>query len=96
MKVLDGALDAVGDDHRPRFAADLALGQHLIVEAIHHDLGLDADCVVVTLDETPEILPGFLDVEHRVVLHANPIHEPPTSIRYTPLSEAMFLPCVID
>ncbi len=69
MEVLDGPLDPVGDDHRPRSAADLAMGQDLVVEVVHHDLGLEADRVVVALDEAPQLLPGLLDVELRVVLH---------------------------
>ena len=69
MEVLDRALDAVGDDHRPRLAADLVLREHLRVEVVDHDLGLEADRVVVALDEAPQLLLGLLDVELRVVLH---------------------------
>ena len=39
--------------HRPRLAADLVPRKHLLVEVVHHDLGLEADRVVVALDEAP-------------------------------------------
>ena len=51
VKVLERALDPVGDHHRSRIAADLVLGQHLFVEVVHHDLGPETDRVVVALDE---------------------------------------------
>jgi len=35
---------------------------------VHHDLGLEADGVVVAFDETPQFLPGLVRVELRVVL----------------------------
>ena len=49
----------------------------------------------------PGQLQSDLGAKHRLLpghrrLLANPIHEPPTSIRYTPLSEATLLPCAID
>ena len=66
--VLDRALDPVGDHHRPRLAADLVLGQHLLVEVVHHDLGLEADRVVVALDEAAQLLLRLVHVELRVVL----------------------------
>ena len=69
VKVLDGALDAVGDHHGPRLAADLALREHLVVEVVHHDLGLEADGVVVPLDKAPQLLLGSFGVELRVVFH---------------------------
>ena len=68
MEVLDRAFDPVGDHHRPRLAADLVLGQHLLVEVVHHDLGLEADRVVVALDVAPQLLLRLVDVELRVVL----------------------------
>ena len=69
MEVLDRALDPVGDDHRPGFAADLAMGQHLRMEVIHHDLRLEADRVVISLDVAPQLLAGPFRVELGVVLH---------------------------
>ena len=69
MEVLEGALDAVGDHHRPRLAADLVLRDDLLVEVVDHDLGLEADRVVVALDVATELLLHLLDVELRVVLH---------------------------
>ena len=49
--VLDRALDAAGDHHRPRRAADLALRQHLVVEVVDHDPGLEPDRGVAALHE---------------------------------------------
>ena len=69
MEVPDGALDAVGDDHRPRLAADPVLGDDLLVEVVDHDLGLEADRVVVALDEAPQLLLRLAGVELGVVLH---------------------------
>ena len=69
VEVLDRALDAVRDHHRPRPAADLVPGGDLLVEVVHHDLGLEADRVVVAFDEAPQFLSRLLDVELRVVLH---------------------------
>ena len=68
MEVLDRQLDAVGHDHRARLAADLVLGQHLLVEVVDHDLGLQADRVIVALDEAPQLLLGPPDVVLGVVL----------------------------
>ena len=67
VEVLDRALDPVGDHHRPRLAADPVLRKRLREEVIHHDLGLEADRVVVALDEAPQLLPRLVDVELRVV-----------------------------
>ena len=69
VEVLDRALDPVGDHHGARVAADLVLGEDLLVEVVDHDLGLQADGVVVALDEAPQLLLRLLDVELRVVLH---------------------------
>ncbi len=68
VEVLDGALDAAGDHHRPRLAADLLLGEHLLVEVVDHDLGLQPDGVVVALHVAPELLLRLLRVELRIVL----------------------------
>ncbi len=67
--VLDRTLDAVGHHHRPRRAADLALRQHLVVEVIDHDLGLEPDSVIAALHEAPQLPLRLLDVELRIVLH---------------------------
>ena len=59
MEVLDRALDAVGDHHHPRRAADLFLGDDLLVEVVDHDLGLGADRVVGALDERRSFFCAF-------------------------------------
>ena len=69
VEILDRPLDAVGDHHRPRLSADLALGEHLLVEVIHHDFGLEADRMVVPLHEPAQLLLRLLHVELGVVLH---------------------------
>ena len=58
----------LGDDHRARLAADLVQRQHLLVEVIHHDLGLQVDGVVMALHVVAELLLRALGVELRVVL----------------------------
>ena len=67
--VLDCPLDAVGDHHRPRLAADFVLRQHLVVEVIDHDLGFEPNRVVAALDEAAQFLLGLIDVELWVFLH---------------------------
>ena len=67
--VLDRALDAVGDHHRPCRAADLVLRQHLVVEVVDHDLGLEADRVVAPLHEAAQLPLRLAGVELRVVLY---------------------------
>ena len=70
MEVLDRALEPVVVRNIARaYAIDLLLGQHLLVEVVDHDLGLEADRVVVPLDIAPELLAGLPDVELTVVLH---------------------------
>ena len=69
MVVLDRPLDAVGDHHRPGRAADLVLRQHLVVEVVDHDLGLEPDRVVAPLDEAAQLLLRLPDVELRVLLY---------------------------
>ena len=68
MEVLERSLDARADDHRAGLAADLVEREHLLVEVVDHDLGLDADRVVVALDVVPQLLAGALDVELGVAL----------------------------
>ena len=68
VEVLDGPLDAAGHHHRPRLPADLVQRQHLLVEVVHHDLGLEPDGVVVALDVAAQLLLRPLGVELRVVL----------------------------
>ena len=68
VEILDRALDAAGHDHRPGLAADLVQGEHLLVEVVDHDLGLQPDRVVVALDIAAQLLLRPLGVELRVVL----------------------------
>ena len=68
MEILDGTLDAAGHHHGPGLPADLAGGQHLLVEVVHHDLGFQLDRVIVALYIAPQLLFGLLGVELRVVL----------------------------
>ena len=68
VEILDGPLDAAGDHHRPRLAADLVQRHHLLVEMVHHDLGLEPDGVVVALDILAQLLLRPLGVELRVAL----------------------------
>ena len=68
VEVLDRPLDAAGHDHRPRLAADLVQREHLLVEVVDHDLGLEPDGVVVALDVAAQLLLRPLGVELRVAL----------------------------
>ena len=68
VEVLDRALDAARHHHRPRLAADLVQRQHLLVEVVDHDLGLEPDRVVVALDVAAQLLLGALGVELRIAL----------------------------
>jgi hypothetical protein len=67
VEVLDGPLDAARDHHRPRLPANLAGRQHLLVEVVHHDLGLEPDGVVVALDVMAQLLLCLAGVELGVV-----------------------------
>ena len=49
--------------------SDLLKVHHLFVEMVDHDLGLEADGVLVTLDVAAQLPPGALGVELRVLLH---------------------------
>ena len=49
-------------------AADLVQRQHLLVEVVDHDLGLEPDRVVVALDVAAQLLLRPLGVELRIVL----------------------------
>ena len=68
VEILDRPLDAARHDHGPCLAADLVEGQHLLVEVVHHDLGLEADGVLVALDVAAEFLPRPLHVELGITL----------------------------
>ena len=68
VEVLDGALDAARHHHRPRLAADLVQAEHLLVEVVDHDLGLEPDRVVVALDVAAQLLLRALGVELGVAL----------------------------
>jgi hypothetical protein len=56
MEVLDGPRNPARDHHRARLSADLPGRQHLFMEVIHHDLGLELDRVVVALATSQEQL----------------------------------------
>jgi hypothetical protein len=56
--VLDRPLDAAGDHHGPGLAADLLQADHLLLEMVDHDLGLQPDRVLVALDVPPQLLLG--------------------------------------
>ena len=66
--VVDGALDAVGDDHGARLAAELAGRAHLFVEVVDHDFGLEADGVVMVFDVAAQLSGGAAGVELGVLL----------------------------
>src|SRR5580765_2092245 len=68
-EILDGTLDAAANDHGARLAADLIEGQHLLVEMIHHNLGLEPDRMVMALHKAAELFPGALSVELRIAFH---------------------------
>ena len=46
----DGAVHAVGDDHRAGVAVDLAGQENRLMEVVDHDLGFDGHGVLVALD----------------------------------------------
>ena len=54
--------------HGPRLAADLVQRDHLLVEVVHHDLGLEPDGMVVALHIAAQLLLRLLGVELRVAL----------------------------
>ena len=67
--VLDGTFYPVGHHRCPRRTADLALCQHLVVEVVDHDLGLEPDRVIAALHKPAQLSLRLLDVELRVILH---------------------------
>ena len=67
MVVQDGSLNPAGHHHGPRLAAYLALGDHLLVEVVHHDLGLEPNGVLVPLHKAAQLLLRLLDVKFRIV-----------------------------
>ena len=69
MVILDGSLHAVGDDHRPCFAAYFAGIEHLFGEVIHNYLGFETDGVFVAFHITAQLFLSFLGIVFRVVRH---------------------------
>ena len=69
--------DAARHHHRPRLPAN-PLPRHLLVEVVHHDLGLQPDGVVVVLHVAPQLLARPLGVELRVALHR--LHQPVVAV----------------
>ena len=67
--VADGELDAARHHHRPRPAPYLLQAGYLLMEVVDHDLGLEADGVVVVLDIAAQLFSGALHVELRVAHH---------------------------
>src|SRR5207245_1399601 len=63
MEVLDRPLDPACDHRRPCLPADLAQPNHLLMEVVDHDLGLEPDGMLVALHIPPKLLPRPLDVE---------------------------------
>jgi hypothetical protein len=54
--VLDRPRDAAGDDHRTGLPADHARSEHMVVEVVDHDFGLEPHGVVVALDVAAQLL----------------------------------------
>ena len=69
MVVADGVLDAARDYHSARLSAILPKLDHLLMEVVHHDFGLEADRVLVVLDVTSQLRFGLLGIELRVGFH---------------------------
>ena len=69
MVVLNRARDAAGHHHRAGLAADLVERQHLVVEVVHHDLGLELDGLLVALDVAAQLLLGAFRVELGIPLN---------------------------
>ena len=65
MIILDRALDAACHYHRAGLATNLVERQHLFVEVVHHDLGLEPDGVIMTFHVAAQLFPGALVVELR-------------------------------
>ena len=63
MVILDRALDAARHHHRACLATNLVERQHLFVEVVHHDLGLEPDGVIVTFHVAAQLFPGALGVK---------------------------------
>ena len=68
LVVLHRALDAARHDHRAGLTLDLLERDHLLVEVVDHDLGLEADRGVVALDVAAQLLARPLHVELGVAL----------------------------
>ena len=69
VKILDDTVNPAGHHHGARRSADFAMGLHLVVEMIDHDLRLLSNGMVVGLDIASEFLLRPLGVELRVVLY---------------------------
>ena len=61
-------MHTVGHHHGPGLPADLPLADHLVVEMVHHDLGLERDGGLVVLYVSAQLALGAAAVELRVVL----------------------------
>lgn len=56
MEILDGALDAAANHHRPRLPANLSGGHDTFMEVVDHNFGLEPDCVVVAFNIAAQFL----------------------------------------
>ena len=68
MVILDRALDTSRHHYRTCLASDLVERQHLFVEVVHHDFGLEPDGIIVALHVAAQLLPGALGVELGILL----------------------------
>src|SRR5262245_53117460 len=69
VKILDGTRDATGNDHCASLAANLLEANDLFVEVVHHDLSLELDRVLVSLNVATQFLPRALAVEFGIGFH---------------------------
>ena len=65
-EIVDGSLNAGGDDHCAGLAAYLVGGD--VVEVFHHHFGLFAHRLGLTLDKSPQFLHRLAALKHRVAL----------------------------
>lgn len=69
MVIIDATLNAAGDDHGPGLAADLPLGDDLIVKVADHHVRLFGDGKRLAFHKCAEFFLRLFLVEHRVIFH---------------------------